>query len=85
MKKIKVIVLNLFNNFFGMCYMKEEFIVIGEVVEKYQIYILFDEIYEKLYYGNKVDLVFIVSLSDCLYDLIIVINGVFKVYLMMGW
>lgn len=57
---------------------KEELIAIGEVAEKHQIYILSDEIYEKLYYGNKADLVSIASLSDRLYDLTIVINGVSK-------
>lgn len=68
-----------------MCYTKEELIAIGEVAEKHQIYILSDEIYEKLYYGNKADLVSIASLSDRLYDLTIVINGVSKAYSMTGW
>ncbi|ENA1574373.1 pyridoxal phosphate-dependent aminotransferase [Listeria monocytogenes] len=84
-KKTKAIVLNSPNNPSGMCYTKEELIAIGEVAEKHQIYILSDEIYEKLYYGNKADLVSIASLSDRLYDLTIVINGVSKAYSMTGW
>ncbi|MCH2899006.1 aminotransferase class I/II-fold pyridoxal phosphate-dependent enzyme, partial [Listeria monocytogenes] len=67
------------------CYTKEELIAIGEVAEKHQIYILSDDIYEKLYYGNKADLVSIASLSDRLYDLTNGINGVSKAYSMTGW
>ncbi|AIS60303.1 pyridoxal phosphate-dependent aminotransferase [Listeria ivanovii] len=84
-KKTKAIVLNSPNNPSGMCYTKAELAAIGAVAEKHQIYILSDEIYEKLYYGNKQDLVSIASLSDRLYDLTILINGVSKAYSMTGW
>ncbi|MBC1373023.1 pyridoxal phosphate-dependent aminotransferase [Listeria booriae] len=83
--KTRAIVLNSPNNPTGMTYSKAELQAIGEVAEKHGIYIISDEIYEKLYYGDKSDLVSIASLSDALYDLTIVINGVSKAYAMTGW
>lgn len=84
-EKTKAVVLNSPNNPSGMCYSKKELAEIGAVAEKHQIYIVSDEIYEKLYYGNKQELVSIASLSDRLYDLTILINGVSKAYSMTGW
>lgn len=84
-EKTKAVVLNSPNNPSGMCYSKKELAEIGAVAEKHQIYIVSDEIYEKLYYGNKQVLVSIASLSDRLYDLTILINGVSKAYSMTGW
>ncbi|EUJ43649.1 pyridoxal phosphate-dependent aminotransferase [Listeria riparia] len=83
--KTRAIVLNSPNNPTGMTYSKAELQAIGEVAEKHGIYIISDEIYEKLYYGDKSDLVSIASLSDALYELTIVINGVSKAYAMTGW
>ncbi|KGL41015.1 aspartate aminotransferase [Listeria newyorkensis] len=81
----RAIVLNSPNNPTGMAYSKAELVAIGEVAEKHGIYIVSDEIYEKLYYGDKKDLVSIASLSDALYQWTIVINGVSKAYAMTGW
>lgn len=83
--KTRAIVLNSPNNPTGMTYTKEELRAIGEVAKKHGVYIVSDEIYEKLYYGDKSDLVSIASLSDALYELTIVINGVSKAYAMTGW
>ncbi|EUJ31108.1 pyridoxal phosphate-dependent aminotransferase [Listeria cornellensis] len=81
----RAIVLNSPNNPTGMTYSKAELVAIGAVAEKHGIYIVSDEIYEKLYYGDKKDLVSIASLSDALYQWTIVINGVSKAYAMTGW
>lgn len=81
----RAIVLNSPNNPTGMAYSKAELVAIGEVAEKHGIYIVSDEIYEKLYYGDKKNLVSIASLSDALYQWTIVINGVSKAYAMTGW
>ncbi|MBA3925002.1 pyridoxal phosphate-dependent aminotransferase [Listeria rustica] len=83
--KTRAIVLNSPNNPTGMTYSKAELVAIGHVAEKHGIYIVSDEIYEKLYYGDKKDLVSIASLSDALYQWTIVINGVSKAYAMTGW
>ncbi|EUJ49404.1 pyridoxal phosphate-dependent aminotransferase [Paenilisteria rocourtiae] len=83
--KTRAIVLNSPNNPTGMTYSKAELMAIGKVAEEHGIYVVSDEIYEKLYYGDKKDLVSIASLSDALYQLTIVINGVSKAYAMTGW
>ncbi|MBC1473388.1 pyridoxal phosphate-dependent aminotransferase [Listeria grandensis] len=83
--KTRAIVLNSPNNPTGMTYSKAELVAIGKVAEKHGIYVVSDEIYEKLYYGDKNELVSIASLSDALYQLTIVINGVSKAYAMTGW
>ncbi|MBC6314889.1 pyridoxal phosphate-dependent aminotransferase [Listeria grandensis] len=83
--KTRAIVLNSPNNPTGMTYSKAELVAIGKVAEKHGIYVVSDEIYEKLYYGDKKELVSIASLSDALYQLTIVINGVSKAYAMTGW
>lgn len=83
--KTKALVLNSPNNPTGMAYTKAELEAIGKVAEEHGLYIISDEIYEKLYYGNKQDLVSIASLSDKLYAQTIVINGVSKAYAMTGW
>lgn len=84
MDKIKVIVINFLSNLIGVMYMVEELVVFGEVCFEYDILIVFDEIYEKFIYGGK-KYVFIVQLFDSLKEQMIIINGVLKLYSMMGW
>ncbi len=81
--KTKAILLNSPNNPTGAVYIKEELQAIGDVAVKHDLYIISDEIYEKLVYG--VEHVSIASLSEALYERTIVVNGLSKAYAMTGW
>ncbi|HAS73043.1 MAG TPA: aspartate aminotransferase, partial [Clostridiales bacterium UBA8960] len=67
----------------GAVYTEDELRKIGEFATKHDLYIISDEIYEKLVYGEKH--VSIASLSQDLYDRTIVVNGLSKAYAMTGW
>lgn len=81
--KTKAIMINSPNNPTGAVYTKEELMAIGEVAIKHDLYIISDEIYEKLVYG--VEHISIASLSPELYARTIVVNGLSKAYAMTGW
>lgn len=82
--KTKAIILNSPNNPTGTVYTSEELKVIGDFAVKHDMYIISDEIYEKLVYGDTVH-VSIASLSDTYKERTIVINGMSKAYAMTGW
>ncbi len=79
--KTKAIVLN---NPTGSIYNKEELIEIAEFAKKYDLYIISDEMYEKLIYGNN-EHISIASLSEDAFNRTIVVNGLSKAYAMTGW
>ncbi len=68
----------------GSAYTKSELEEIAEVVENKDIYIIADEIYEKLVYGNY-EFTSFASLSEKIKSKTVVINGVSKAYSMTGW
>lgn len=79
----KLLVINSPNNPTGSVYTRDELFALGQVCLEHGIGIISDEIYERLIYeGEHVS---IASLSDELYDLTLVINGVSKTYAMTGW
>jgi len=80
----KLLILNSPNNPTGAVYEQEELIKIAQLLLKYNIYCICDEIYEKLIYDN-VKHFSIASLSDEIKENIITINGVSKSYAMTGW
>lgn len=82
--KTKAILLNSPNNPTGTIYHKEELIEIAEFAKKHDLFIVSDEIYEKLIYDGE-EHISIASLSDDAYERTIVINGVSKTYAMTGW
>lgn len=79
----KAILINSPNNPTGAVYTEQELRQIGEFAVKHDLYIISDEIYEKLIYGEKH--VSIASLSKEIYDRTIVVNGLSKAYAMTGW
>jgi len=82
--KTKAIVLNSPSNPTGMVYSEDELKAIADIAVSKNIFIISDEIYEKLIYdGNKH--VSIASLNDKIKDLTIIVNGVSKSYSMTGW
>ena len=82
--KSKVIVLNSPNNPTGTVYSKEELVKIADFAKINNLYIISDEIYEKLLYDDNGH-ISIASLSEDAYNRTIVINGVSKAYAMTGW
>ncbi|HMJ04980.1 MAG TPA: pyridoxal phosphate-dependent aminotransferase [Chthoniobacterales bacterium] len=82
--RTKMLILNSPNNPSGAVYTRAELEKIVEVAAEEEIYILSDEIYEKLVYDD-VQHVSIASLSKEAYDLTITINGFSKAYAMTGW
>jgi len=82
--RTKMLILNSPCNPSGSVYTREEMQAIVDVAAEEDIYILSDEIYEKLIYDD-VKHVSIGSLSKEAYDLTITVNGFSKSYAMTGW
>ncbi len=82
--RTKMLIMNSPGNPTGAVYTREELQAIVDVAAEEDIYILSDEIYEKLVYDDAKH-VSIASLSPAAYDLTITINGFSKSYAMTGW
>ncbi|XTR37965.1 pyridoxal phosphate-dependent aminotransferase [Paraclostridium tenue] len=81
--KTKAIILNTPNNPTGTAYKEDDLRSIADLAVKHNIYIISDEIYEKLLYeGTHTS---IASFNEDIKDLTIVVNGVAKAYAMTGW
>lgn len=82
--KTKCLILNSPNNPTGAVYTKEELFAIAKVLEEKDIYIISDEIYEKLVYDGAVHYS-IAQYSEKIKEKTIIINGMSKTYSMTGW
>lgn len=82
-KKTKAIILNSPCNPTGAVYTKKELTDIAEILQDKDIYIISDEIYEKLIYNGEH--ISIASISQKMYEKTVVINGMSKSYSMTGW
>jgi aspartate aminotransferase len=81
--KTKLIIFNSPNNPSGTIYREAEYRALAKVLEKYpNIYILSDEIYEHINYGEKP---FSFAAIENMYDRTITVNGVAKAFAMTGW
>jgi len=83
-EKTKAIIINSPSNPTGMIYTEEELREIAKIAVDKKIYIISDEIYEKLLYDNLKH-VSIASFSEEIKNLTILVNGVSKSYSMTGW
>ena len=84
--KTKAIIINSPNNPTGAIYTKEELEDIAKVCEELDLFIISDEIYEKLNYDNQNNPhISIASISDDAFNRTIVINGFSKSHAMTGW
>lgn len=83
-EKTKAILINSPNNPTGAVYDRESILRLGEIVVHHDLYVISDEIYEKLIYGTA-EHVSIASVSNELYQRTVVINGFSKAYSMTGW
>ncbi|MDH5413656.1 MAG: pyridoxal phosphate-dependent aminotransferase [Flavobacteriaceae bacterium] len=81
--KTKLIFFNSPNNPSGTVYSESEYRALAKVLEKYpNIYILSDEIYEHINYGEPN---FSFAAIENMYDRTITVNGVAKAFAMTGW
>ena len=82
--KTKAIIVNSPNNPTGTVYSSEELTSIADFCKKHDIFIISDEIYEPLIYGEEKH-ISIASLSEDAYNRTVVINALSKAYAMTGW
>lgn len=81
--KTKVFVLNTPSNPTGMVYTKEELESLAEVLKDTNIWVVSDEMYEKLVYGVK--FFSVAAVNEDMMQRTITINGLSKSVAMTGW
>ena len=82
--KTAAIIIKTPNNPTGAVYTRESLEKLVELAVKHDFYIISDEVYEKLIYGNSRHEC-VASFSEEAYNHSIVINGMSKAYCMTGW
>lgn len=81
--KTRAVIFNNPNNPTGAAYTEDEVKALAAVIEKTDIYVIADEIYEKLSYTYN--MYSIAAYSEKLKAQTIIVNGVSKTYAMTGW
>ena len=82
--KTKALILNSPNNPTGAVYSEQEIRDIAKICEEKNIYVISDEIYEKLVYAGEKHFS-IAQVSDYMKEHTVIINGMSKTYAMTGW
>jgi len=83
--KTKAIIVNSPCNPSGCVYSKSDLQMIADFALKHDLFVISDEIYEKLIYDDESKHVSIASLNDDIYNRTIIVNGVSKAFSMTGW
>lgn len=83
-KKTKAVILNSPSNPTGLTYDQKTLEAIAEIAIKHNLYVISDEIYEKLLYDG-VKHISIASLGREIKEKTLVVNGLSKAYAMTGW
>ena len=84
-KNTRLIMLNSPSNPTGVTYTKDQYQIIGKVLENYpDVFIATDDMYEHIYWGNDKFCSFAEACPD-MFGRTITINGVSKAYAMTGW
>lgn len=83
-QKTKALILNTPSNPTGLCYDSNALEGLAEIIVKNKIFIISDEIYEKMVYDGFKH-VSIASLGKEVKGLTLVVNGLSKSYAMTGW
>ncbi|MDO4667971.1 MAG: pyridoxal phosphate-dependent aminotransferase [Streptococcus sp.] len=79
--KLKAVILNYPANPTGVTYSREQIAAFAEVLKRYEIFVVSDEVYSELTYTDHAH----VSIAEYLPDQTIVINGLSKSHAMTGW
>ena len=82
--RTKLILLNSPNNPTGAVYSRASLEALGEIAEEKDLYVISDEVYEKLVYDGA-EHVSIASVSGAMYERTVVVNGFSKAFAMTGW
>ena len=82
--KTKLLILNSPSNPTGAVYSSDELKAIADLCARRRIYVLSDEIYEKLVYDN-LRACSIAAFNKDIYERTFTVNGVSKAYSMTGW
>jgi aspartate aminotransferase len=82
-KKTKALILCSPSNPTGSVYSQREFEELARVIEKTGIFVISDEIYEKVIYDHHKH--FSIGSISAIKDQVITVNGVSKAYAMTGW
>ena len=82
-EKTKLLLLNAPSNPSGLLYTKDELFAIGNWALEHDIFVIADEIYYELVYGE--DSISMASLSKEIFDNTLVVNGLSKSVAMTGW
>jgi aminotransferase len=77
---VKAIILNYPSNPTGVTYSREEVRAIADFLSKYPVFVVSDEVYSELTYGESH-----VSIAEYLKEQTILINGLSKSHAMTGW
>lgn len=78
--KVKAVILNYPSNPTGVTYTREEVQALADVLRKYEVFVISDEIYSELTYDGHH-----VSIAEFLREQTILINGLSKSHAMTGW
>ncbi|NLA95313.1 MAG: pyridoxal phosphate-dependent aminotransferase [Clostridiaceae bacterium] len=82
--KTKVILINSPNNPTGAVYSQDSLMAVAELAVRHELYIVTDEVYEKLIYGTTPH-VSMASFSPGIKERTVTINAFSKAYAMTGW
>ncbi|GAI35624.1 unnamed protein product, partial [marine sediment metagenome] len=82
--KTKLLILNSPSNPTGAVYNKKELEALAKVIVKHKIWVISDEVYEKIVFDNQKH-VSIASLGKKIYKQTVIVNSFSKTYCMTGW
>lgn len=82
--KTKLLIINTPSNPCGYVYTQEELKEISRICVEKKIFVISDEVYEKIIYDNHKH-VSIASLGQDIYELTVTVNGLSKSHSMTGW
>lgn len=79
--KLKAVLLNYPTNPTGVTYSREQIKALADVLKKYDVFVISDEVYSELTYNDEPH----VSIAEYLPEQMILINGLSKSHAMTGW
>ncbi len=79
--QLKAVILNYPANPTGVTYSREQMTALADVLKKYDVFVVCDEVYSELTYTDQPH----VSIAEFLPEQTIVINGLSKSHAMTGW
>ncbi|MGT2961425.1 pyridoxal phosphate-dependent aminotransferase [Streptococcus caballi] len=79
--KLKAVLLNYPTNPTGVTYSREQIKAFADVLKKYEVFVVSDEVYSELTYNEETH----VSIAEYLPEQTILINGLSKSHAMTGW